>query len=177
MRCNMMNIKRRSIWLLLLIWFIVPYNVYGDAHYQQSSDGDDWLLGSRGDDTIDGQAGDDGIKNRCAIENFSLFLDYFSYSKNGQIKYTKIPLQKLYIDPITDPEPSSVEVKLDSDEIVYPVFPTKKYLKKIGATINIYLSGKNAKVRLEKPDTDYLVMYFFKHQNCWSLYRIENWSL
>ena len=123
------------------------------------------------------QSKDNSAISACSLENFSLFIDGFSISKSKQIKYTNIPLQKLYIDLRTDPEPSAVEIKLESNQIVFPVFPDKKNIKKRKLSMNISTSGDKAEVRVSKSDTDYLVTYFFKHKSCWHLFRIEDWSL
>jgi len=39
------------------------------------------------------------------------------------------------------------------------------------------IDENNAKVFLIKADADFLVIYFFRRDACWSLYRIEDWSL
>ncbi len=76
------------------------------------------------------QSKDNSATSACSLENFSLFIDGFSVSKSKQIKYTNIPLQKLYIDSKVDPEPLAVEIKLESNQIAFPVFPDKENIKK-----------------------------------------------
>ncbi len=71
-----MNIKRRSIWLLLLIWLIVPYNVYGETHCQQSSDGDDCIHGRPDDDKRCDDYRNDALTGSIGNDYFGNYILY-----------------------------------------------------------------------------------------------------
>lgn len=112
---------------------------------------------------------------QCASSDFSKFIAIFSESIELQKKYIVFPLEMLMVVD-TDPEPKAVEKKYKPSQIVFPVMPNSAERKKRQLRLKI---NKNKKlVTLEKPDTDYMVNYFFERKNaCWYLVRIEDWSL
>jgi len=118
-----------------------------------------------------------GSVSMCKQENFQAFIDHFSASIASQKKYTRFPLEKLQVDALADPEPLPQEFRLQKSQIVFPIFPGTDEIKNESLSLAISISGREAKVRLFKPDTDYLIEYFFKHEDCWNLVRIEDWSL
>ncbi len=111
--------------------------------------------------------------------SFAVFLPVFSAdalsSGKPQMGYTVIPLQKSYIDSSSGPEPLTIEQTLTLDEITYPVFPSPQEVKS-GLLQIVEAHGTKARVRISKPDTDYLVEYFFEYDRCWRLHRIEDRS-
>ncbi len=102
----------------------------------------------------------------------------FGVTAAEQKKYTVIPLQKMYIDPSSGPEPLIIEQTLTLEEITYPFFPgpMEVWSMSMGLLQISENYGTKGKVRISKPGTDYLVEYFFKYDECWRLYRIEDWS-
>ena len=102
----------------------------------------------------------------------------FGLTAAEQKKYTVIPLQKMYIDPSSGPEPLIIEQTLTLEEITYPFFPgpMEVWSMSMGLLQISENYGTKGKIRISKPDTDYLVEYFFKYDQCWRLYRIEDWS-
>lgn len=114
----------------------------------------------------------------CAIEGFDDFLREFSRSINFQKNHTLFPLQKLHVDKTTDPEPLPTEqLLISSTEVIFPLFPTQKEIRSMNGDLSVIISHGKAEASIRKPDTDYLVKYFFEHNQCWGLYRIEDWSL
>ena len=111
--------------------------------------------------------------------SFAVFLPVFSADAlsggENQKKYTVIPLQKSHIDSSSGPEPLTIEQMLTLDEITYPVFPSPQEVWS-GFLQIVEAYGTKARVRISKPDTDYLVEYFFEYDRCWQLHRIEDRS-
>jgi hypothetical protein len=118
-----------------------------------------------------------GSVSMCKQENFQAFIDHFSESIDAQKKYSRFPIEKLQVDALADPEPLPQEFSLEKWQIVFPIFPDPDEIKSESLSIDISTTGNEAKVRLFKPDTDYLIEYFFQHDGCWTLIRIEDWSL
>jgi hypothetical protein len=113
----------------------------------------------------------------CKQDNFQEFFEYFSTSIDAQKQYTRFPLEKLEVDAMADPEPLPQEFRLEKSQIVFPIFPGPDEIKSELLSIDISISGNEAKVRLFKPDTDYSIEYIFQHEECWNLIRVEDWSL
>ena len=110
----------------------------------------------------------------CRLDSFKYFFNDFSSGTINQRKYTIVPLEKLYINSLSDPEPSKIEINLALEQIEFPVIP---FLEGLSFSIEADEGLGKAKVRVEKEDTDYQVIYFFQHDTCWNLFRIEDWSL
>jgi WD40 repeat protein len=113
----------------------------------------------------------------CEYEDFHEFMAHFSVSIDIQKQYTRFPLEKLQVDALADPEPLTEEFKLKKSQIDFPIFPGPNEIEDGSLQMDISVSGDEAKVRLFKPDTDYLIEYFFQLGVCWNLVRIEDWSL
>jgi hypothetical protein len=118
-----------------------------------------------------------GSVSICEHEDFHEFMAHFSVSIDIQKQYTRFPLEKLQVDALADPEPLTEEFKLKKSQINFPVFPGPDEIEDGSLQMDISVSGDKAKVRLFKPDTDYVIEYFFQLEKCWNLVRIEDWSL
>jgi WD40 repeat protein len=118
-----------------------------------------------------------GSGSICEHEDFHEFMAHFSVSIDIQKQYTRFPLEKLQVDALADPEPLTEEFKLKKSQIDFPIFPGPNEIEDGSLQMDISVSGDEAKVRLFKPDTDYLIEYFFRLGVCWNLVRIEDWSL
>ena len=113
----------------------------------------------------------------CGLEYFNEFIDEFSKSIDFQKSHILFPLQKMYINNSADPEPIPMEILLDYEEIIYPIFPKFEEIYLADRYLNLNVLQKNAEVNVGKEDTDYLLKFFFKNDGCWKLFRIEDWSL
>jgi hypothetical protein len=114
----------------------------------------------------------------CDLSNFDGFWRLFSKSVDFQKKHTLYPFQKLYVDKLADPEPLPREVSLMvQDDVAFPLYPVSESVDNITKELHVQISRRKAKVRISKLNTDFLVNYYFKHDQCWGLYRIEDWSL
>lgn len=59
-----------------------------------------------------------------------------------------------------------------------PVFPPAALRKQYGLEeMTVKPDGSLMKVRLAKPDTDFVLVFDFEHRGCWQLVRYENQSL
>ena len=113
----------------------------------------------------------------CDEGNFESFFNKFKSELAVQEKATMFPLQKMTVDAGAFPEPKSIETLLEESQVVFPIYPSQNTLEERKLRVKISTNKNRAKVILQKPDTDYLVYYFFTFEECWSLTRIEDWSL
>jgi hypothetical protein len=113
----------------------------------------------------------------CPAENFSEFIQIFSDDENIQRAFTQSPLKKQELKD-ADPEPKPFVRTLRSHEIKFPIFPLQKERESESLEMRVTkMTSRNAHVILEKPDTDYSILYFFQKKRCWRLVRVEDWSL
>ncbi|MGE4397988.1 MAG: hypothetical protein AB7D29_00585 [Campylobacterales bacterium] len=119
------------------------------------------------------------IKANELDTKFNLFLDNYIESIEFQRQHTKIPLEKLTIDPAAEPEPKTIESVLAQNKVVFPLIQSKKEQLKNGLKFKIMeLTSNDAKAFLFKEDTGWQVLYIFKKfGNTWQLVRIEDHSL
>ena len=114
----------------------------------------------------------------CPAADFPAFVRAFSNDVNVQRAFTKYPLKKQWLDPDPGPEPREVIQDLDRHQIQFPILPLPEERVNYSLEIRIdSVTADSAKITLVEPDTDYQVSYFFKKNSCWTLTRIEDWSL
>jgi hypothetical protein len=111
------------------------------------------------------------------VKNFQEFAKAFVEDVALQKQYTANPLKRLETVQERDAEPRSVESKLDAAQVRFPLIPGANERAQKSLTVEATAFGPKGRVRLAKPDTDYLVIYLFEHSTCWKLVRIEDWSL
>ena len=115
--------------------------------------------------------------NSCPSTVFSKFLSAYLENPSVQQEFTHIPLKKL-ITVDAEPEPEQKIVLLDKHKVTFPVIFGEKKRAVDGAEVTILEEVNGiAKVKIEKPDTDYQVFYVFKFEECWFLYEIQDYSL
>jgi hypothetical protein len=111
--------------------------------------------------------------------DFEQFVREFAGSVAFQREHSRFPMEYEYVDN-TGPEPKQVDVSLPRERAAeFPEYPSpaKQSAVPLQRTIAAPDSETRA-VRLEKPDTDYVLMFHFKKTSaCWELVRVENWSL
>lgn len=114
----------------------------------------------------------------CPSREFSAFLSMFSESVDIQRDFTRYPLERQHLDLGTSPEPKPVVRSLQRNQVSFPVIPgaAERKLKSLSLRVENVDYGA-VKLLLVKADTDYQVVYLFRRDSCWSLYRIEDWSL
>lgn len=114
----------------------------------------------------------------CPSHDFPHFLSAFSEHVDAQERYIGFPLEKQHLDKSAEPEPKLVVERLPASQVALPVMPSNS--ERTARTLSLstaMIDENNAKVFLMKADTDFQVIYFFRKDACWSLYRIEDWSL
>ncbi|MGY2291436.1 hypothetical protein ACW9H6_11875 [Pseudomonas sp. SDO528_S397] len=113
----------------------------------------------------------------CPSKKFSQFLDAFAESVPVQEAFTNAPLKKL-ITVDAEPEPRQETLLVEKEKIAFPVLPNKENRGVNGLNLQVIDNkGDTATVRLEKPDTDYQVIYVFKLLSCWRLDEVKDYSL
>jgi hypothetical protein len=113
----------------------------------------------------------------CPSKNFSEFLSVFSDSASIQERFTTFPLRKL-ITVDAEPEPKQEVTYLEREGAQLPILPVKSDRVANGLEMSIVdNAGVDATVKLEKPNTDYQVLYLFKLDSCWFLNEVKDYSL
>ncbi|MEF9387615.1 hypothetical protein V4890_18590 [Ralstonia solanacearum species complex bacterium KE056] len=114
----------------------------------------------------------------CPAADFPTFLQKFSEEDRIQKEFTQYPLEKLQLDPESQPEPVTVVRYLHRDQLRFPIIPSEQ--ERANQMLEIQIdsaSAGKASVMLTKLNTDYQVRYHFKKNGCWILERIEDWSI
>ena len=90
----------------------------------------------------------------CPAQNISFFIQRFSSDEAVQRSYTTVQSAK------------------------YPVMPLVQERKDNALVMQLEdVTASTARVNLARPETHYLVSYYFQMDGCWRLVRIENQSL
>lgn len=113
----------------------------------------------------------------CPSTSFSKFLPAYLESPSVQAAFTHIPLKKI-VTVDAEPEPEQKIVLLDKQKVVFPVIPGREKRVADGVEVTV-LEELNAiaKIKIEKPDTDYQIVYVFKFEKCWFLDEVQDYSL
>jgi hypothetical protein len=112
----------------------------------------------------------------CRADNFTSFLARYSEDADFQKRNTASPLSKQVVENVL-PEPRPVEKSIELSQVSFPVFPSSVRIKADSLQMQVTPDARGMKVRLSKPDTDYLIEYFFERRECWRLVRIQDKSL
>ncbi|MGA3984561.1 hypothetical protein ACI2VH_20645 [Ralstonia nicotianae] len=114
----------------------------------------------------------------CPAADFPTFIQKFSEEEHIQKEFTQYPLERLQLDPESQPEPGPIVRHLHRDQLRFPIIPPKQ--ERVNRMLKIQIdsaSAGKASITLTKPDTDYQVRYHFKKNGCWILERIEDRSI
>ena len=112
----------------------------------------------------------------CAEGEFDTFLQRFARDLAFQRRNTALPLPKLAIDANAQPEPKPVEISIATWPS-HGLFPSAARIEADSLSIETVATKQGRLVHLKKADTDYLVDFLFEHRSCWTLVRIEDFSL
>ena len=114
----------------------------------------------------------------CPTQAFDTFLTAFANDVAIQKAFVTQPLQSESIDALAEPEPRPVTRMLSFDELHFPLMPNLQRQALDGLQLVKTISGNGEmEVKLVKPDTDYQVLFFFRNDGCWKLYRMRDDSL
>ncbi|QXG41262.1 hypothetical protein [Pseudomonas viridiflava] len=113
----------------------------------------------------------------CPSKDISRFVGVFAEDAAVQKQFTIFPLKKIVIVD-AEPEPKQETQLIIKGNASFPLIPEKRVRTERGLTLEVIDNDqKTATVKLEKPDTGYLVLYVFKLSNCWFLEEVEDYSL
>ena len=113
----------------------------------------------------------------CPSQNFAQFFRTFSSDVAVQRGFTHYPLKTSKAVNVR-PAPRQVEKMLSESEVKFPIVPNAHDRKQLKLTYKVRKLGEQRiDVILEKPDTDYLLIYKFTKQDCWKLMAFESYSL
>lgn len=114
----------------------------------------------------------------CSTESFAEFVNRFGESTSLQRSATSIPLHRQRMDLSAQPEPKPIFQVVGLSQLKFPLLPSAADRQKASLVLDAgAMSNSVGKVTLRKPDTDYLVNYYFIRKACWTLVRVEDWSL
>ncbi|WP_122847455.1 hypothetical protein [Pseudomonas viridiflava] len=112
----------------------------------------------------------------CPSKDISRFVGVFAEDAAVQKQFTIFPLKKIVIVD-AEPEPKQETQLITKGNASFPLIPEKIVRTERGLTLEVIDNDqKTATVKLEKPDTGYLVLYVFKLSNCWFLEEVEDYS-
>jgi hypothetical protein len=118
------------------------------------------------------------VSQSCPDQNFKRFLTSFSNHVEVQKVSIVQPLQSESVDVSAETEPKTVLKMLSLSELHFPLMPNLQQQAKDGLTLSQTSSGPtNAMIKLAKQDADYQMLFFFRKEGCWKLYRIRDESL
>ena len=114
---------------------------------------------------------------QCAEAEFDAFLARFSEDAEFQRRHVQFPLAKLMNEDHGSKGPELVETRIEAWPATGALYLNADTRKAHGLEVTVASTERGRRVKLEKPDTDYLIYYFFEQRPCWTLVRIENYSL
>ncbi|MCD5989338.1 hypothetical protein KDX30_15710 [Pseudomonas sp. CDFA 553] len=113
----------------------------------------------------------------CPSQDIFKFVDVFTEDVAIQKQFTNYPLTKrVTVD--AEPEPEQETQRVAKEKVFFPVVPERNVRKERGLTLEVIENDQQkATVKLEKPDTDYQVLYIFELSSCWFLDEVQDYSL
>lgn len=117
----------------------------------------------------------------CPV-SFEQFLSKFEVDRTFQQQNIIYPLKHSFVDLDAQPEPRAVAKPLSKTEVATrnsPIYPSAAHQRELNLGKKVKLESKTlALVRLQKPDTGYLLIYRFKEiRGCWKLVEFEDASM
>ena len=113
----------------------------------------------------------------CPSKDISKFVDVFAEDAAIQKQFTIFPLKKI-VTVDAEPEPKQETQLVAKENASFPLIPEKSVRTERGLTLGVVDNDqKTATLKLEKPDTDYQVLYVFKLSSCWFLDEVKDYSL
>lgn len=114
----------------------------------------------------------------CPAQAFDTFLAAFANDVEVQKNFVTQPLQNESVDALAEPEPKPITKILNFVELHFPLMPSLQQQTHDGLKlIQTPSSNGEMEVKLIKPDTDYQLLFFFRNDGCWKLYRMRDDSL
>jgi len=115
----------------------------------------------------------------CPSQDFAEFFQAFSDSVEVQRAFTGDSVDFTTVDAEAQPEPREITVNRPLAAIVFPIVPDTAEQRREGLSAKFDKTEDGmARVTLEKPDTDYRLVYVFGDgDDCWALYAKVDTSL
>ena len=114
----------------------------------------------------------------CPSQNFETFFDAFSADAQLQKAFVNDPMEIESVDVNAEPEPKLVTRQLKKSELSFPLLPSPQQQIQEGLKRTVTrASNEEMVVKLSKDDTDYQLIFVFRHEGCWTLYRKQDDSL
>jgi len=108
---------------------------------------------------------------------FEAFLRKFTEDRLFQFNATAARIDDSHVED-GDPEPVSVKMNISKNNLIYPIIESSAERKRLGLDLEISdAAGPRPEVKVQKADTDWVVLYKFEKRACWVLVARENWSL
>lgn len=127
-----------------------------------------------------------GVTHNCwsktlCPQAFADFIEHFAVDQPFARAHTQFPVDYIFVDSLAQPEPKPMQTPIlgPTDQNYQKIsFPDAKARAQIPLAMTINTGGNVNRVVLAKPDTDWLVTYTFKkHNKCWRLTKVEDFSL
>ena len=115
----------------------------------------------------------------CPARDFAGFFQAFSDSPAVQRAFTAADVDFTQMDVDAQPEPREVTRNVPLASIVFPIAPTTTEQARQGLETRVTeMSNGMIRAQLNKPDTDYQLVYIFRaRSDCWELYAKVDTSL
>ena len=114
----------------------------------------------------------------CPSQEFESFLEAFAGDIDLQRAFTARPLHSESLDTGADPEPRSVTRMLDEPDIEFPLIADLDQLREEGVSLNTSVIPPGGRqVLLSKEDTGFQVSFYFRKDDCWPLYKVQDDSI
>jgi len=108
---------------------------------------------------------------------FQAFLKKFTDDRTFQFAATAARIDDSHVED-GDPEPVSVKMNLSKNKLVFPIIQSTAEQKRLGLEMEVRDAGSlKPEVKVQKADTDWVVLYKFEKRACWVLVAREDWSL
>lgn len=122
-----------------------------------------------------------GLAETGCSTSFDVFLGSFERDRQFQEAHMAFPLRHSFIDMAADPEPAPVDAPLSRKDVVAgenPLFPSPSEQAKVPLKKSVTAESRDVMVvRLQKPDSGYLLIYRFRSlDGCWQLVEFEDAS-
>lgn len=103
----------------------------------------------------------------CPAQGFDSFLHRFA---------NDIAIQKAFVsDPLQSDTVQQVSQQLEKAQLSFPLMPNEQQQAQQGLSLSKAVVGpKEVMVQLTKANTDHPLSLFFRKEDCWTLYRIQN---
>lgn len=115
-------------------------------------------------------------RSHCPAKDFATFLEQYRQDVSVQRAFTHDPLITTRFA-----EPGEVQRETAAKrvrELVFPLIPSREDLARDGRQVRVGQVVEGMKVNVAKPDTGWTIDYTFKRvDGCWTLIRVDDWSI